>query len=178
MKKQPEVTEQTRRNIMEAFCRMYARRPIEQIYVKELISAAGYNRSTFYEYFRDVYDLLNCLENDVIGYIREKSAGAERTPAKLMQLLTEKEEYLKALLGPFGCAHFRDRLKEEFAAEADVPVKDEHIEPYFSEFHIEVSLSLYRLWLNRGKDISLDELAALIHTLYTYGASGILAHTT
>lgn len=174
MKKQPEVTEQTRRNIMEAFCRLYAQRPIERIYVKELISEAGYNRSTFYEYFQDVYDLLNCLEDDVINYIREKSDGEERTPAQLMQLLSEKEEYLKALLGPFGCVHFQDRIKKEFVAEDDQTVKDERFRPYFSEFHIEISLSLYRLWLNRGKDISLDELAELIHTLYTFGASGML----
>ncbi len=175
MKKQPEATALTRKNIMEAFCRMYTQRPIELIYVKELISEAGYNRSTFYEYFQDIYDLLNCLEDDVINYIREKSAGEERTPAKLMQLLSEKEEYLKALLGPFGCVHFEDRLKKEFSAEGDAAIKDERLEPYFSEFHIEISLSLYRLWLNRGKDISLDELAELIHTLYTFGASGMSA---
>lgn len=175
MKKQPEVTEQTRKNIMEAFCRLYTQRPIEQIHVKDVISEAGYNRSTFYEYFQDIYALLKCLEDDVFDYIRARSDGEERTPVELMRLLTEKEKYLKALLGPFGYIHFQDRLKEEFAEKNDAVIKDERIKPYFAEFHIEVSMSLYRLWLNRGKDISLDELTMLIHNLYTYGASGMLA---
>ena len=174
MKKQPEVTEQTKKNIIAAFCRLYAQRPIEQIYVKDVISEAGYNRSTFYEYFQDIYALLNCLENDVIDYIRAKLDDGTRTQADLLQLLSEKEEYLKALLGPFGCVHFQDRLKTELAAESDAVISDGRFEPYFAEFHIEASLSLYRLWLNRGKDISLDELTTLIHILYTHGASGVI----
>ena len=174
MKKQPEVTEQTRKNIIAAFCRLYAQRPIEQIYVKDVISEAGYNRSTFYEYFQDIYALLNCLEDDVIDYIKGKLDKKTRTQADLLQLLSEKEKYLKALMGPFGCVHFQDRLKAELTAESEVVISDERFEPYFAEFHIEASLSLYRLWLNRGKDISLNELTTLIHTLYTHGASGII----
>ena len=36
-----------------------------------------------------------------------------------------------------------------------------------------VSLSMYRLWLKRDKDISLEELTSLIHALYMGGISGI-----
>lgn len=31
---------------------------------------------------------------------------------------------------------------------------------------------MYRLWLKKGKDISLNELSELIHTLYTQGVQG------
>lgn len=69
MRKQPEVTEQTRKNIISAFCCLYETHPIEQIRVKDVIAIAGYNRSTFYEYFSDIYELLAYLEDDVISYI-------------------------------------------------------------------------------------------------------------
>lgn len=171
MKKQPKVTEQTRKNIILAFCQLYENKPIEQIYVKDVISKAGYNRSTFYEYFEDIYDLLAYIENDVIDYIKAGFTNTDRSQKDLLHLLAEKEEYLKVLLGNYGCIHFQDRLKKEF-----MPVSDSttnKLEPYLSEFHITVSLSMYRLWLNRNKDISLDELSALIHTLYTNGVEGI-----
>ena len=50
MKKQPQVTEQTRANLREAFWNLYAERPIERISVREITDRAGYNRATFYLY--------------------------------------------------------------------------------------------------------------------------------
>ena len=72
MKKQPEVTAQTRKNLVMAFCALYEDRPIEKITVKDVVASAGYNRSTFYEYFSDIYELLKFIEDDVIDYIRGK----------------------------------------------------------------------------------------------------------
>ena len=37
-----------------------------------------------------------------------------------------------------------------------------------------VSLSMYRLWLKRGKDISLDRLSKLMHSLYVGGIQGVV----
>lgn len=62
MNKQPEITEQTRKNIVMAFCRLYEEKPIEKISVKDVIALAGYNRSTFYEYFTDNMHFLNSLK--------------------------------------------------------------------------------------------------------------------
>ena len=174
MKKQPEITDQTRSNIVTAFCQLYTKHPIEQIRVKDVIASAGYNRSTFYEYFSDIYAVLTYIEDDVIAYIREGFHSGDHIPAELLRLLDAKEEYLKALLGPFGCVHFQDRLKREFLPQATHSGNDQVLQAYLSEFHISVSLSMYRLWLNRGKDISLGELSKLIHTLYTTGVQGIL----
>ena len=66
MKKQPELTAQTKENLMEAFWQIYCEKRIEKITVKEITMKAGYNRSTFYEYFTDVYDVLEQIENSLI----------------------------------------------------------------------------------------------------------------
>lgn len=57
MRKQPEVTEQTKTNLRTAFWELYKEKPIEKITIKEITDAAGYNRGTFYLYYKDVYDL-------------------------------------------------------------------------------------------------------------------------
>lgn len=172
MKKQPEITEQTRKNIVMAFCKLYEQRPIEKISVKDVIALAGYNRSTFYEYFSDIYSLLKYIEDDVINFMKAKTKDETRSPTDLLTLFSAKEDYLKVLLGTYGCIHFQDRLKNEFMQILDEG--DGGFRPYLSEFHMTVSLSMYRLWLKREKDMSLNELSSLIHTLYTNGASGIV----
>lgn len=174
MKKQPEVTQQTRKNIITAFCQLYEQKNIEKISVKDVISLAGYNRSTFYEYFSDIYSVLEYIENDVIDYIKMGLDNKTKSQTELLTLLVAKEDYLKVLLGQFGCIHFQDRLKMEFMGKDELPTNNNHLQAYLSEYHIAVSLSMYRLWLSQGKDISLDELSSLIHTLYMEGIGGIL----
>ena len=51
MKKQPELTAQTKENLMEAFWQIYCEKRIEKVTVKEITAKAGYNRSTFYRVF-------------------------------------------------------------------------------------------------------------------------------
>ena len=75
------------------------------------------------------------------------------------------------LLGTYGCVHFQDRLRAELMQDIASAESGEMLRPYLTEYHMLVSLSMYRLWLQRSKDISLDELSALIHTLYTSGVS-------
>lgn len=172
MKKQPETTQQTRNNIITAFCRLYEKKPIEQIYVKDVIAVAGYNRSTFYEYFTDIYDLLAQIEDDVIRYIKNGIENGVHGQTELLRLLSEKEDYLKVLLGPYGGVHFQDRLRNEFMQNQEKSTADKRLGAYLSEYHMTVSLAMYRLWL-RQKDMTLEELAQLIDILYTTGASGI-----
>lgn len=64
MKKQPQITEKTRQVFIEVFCELYSQKPIEKISVQEIAKISGYNRSTFYQYFTDLYDLLDSVEND------------------------------------------------------------------------------------------------------------------
>lgn len=102
MKKQPEITGQTRKNIIRAFCRLYEEKPIEKISVKDVIALAGYNRSTFYVYFSDIYALLEYIENDVIDYIKNGFDSKTKSQIDLLNLFAAKEDYLKVLLGTFG----------------------------------------------------------------------------
>ena len=164
MKKQPEVTEKTRQVFVDVFCDLYCKKPIEKISIQEITNKAGYNRSTFYQYFSDIYELLAFVENDVLDYISPKDNRGEAEISDLVALYDEKGTYLNALLGDFGSNRFVERLK------ACVPLEDKNISlsennqltPYLYEFHISTVLSLFRLWQRRGKDIPLNELLALI----------------
>jgi len=58
MKKREHITRQTKQNIVDAFWELYCEKRIEKITIKDITIKAGYNRSTFYEYFNDSYEVL------------------------------------------------------------------------------------------------------------------------
>lgn len=176
MKKQPEITEKTRRNFIEVFCELYSQKPIEKISIQEITNKAGYNRSTFYQYFTDIYDLLDSVENDLLSYIKEELANKELSAYSVQDAFhcLENQEYLsvlKAVLGDYGNIRFLERLKREITLgrlDLNFP-PNPSITPYLIEFHISTTLSLFRLWLQRQKDLSPEEFFGLVDNLYTKG---------
>ena len=59
----------TRANITNSFIELRARKPIEKITIKELSDLAFINKATFYQHYRDIYDLSESLENELINNI-------------------------------------------------------------------------------------------------------------
>ncbi|WP_145335736.1 TetR/AcrR family transcriptional regulator [Paenibacillus xylanexedens] len=176
MHKQPEITDKTRQTFINVFCDLYSRKPIEKISIQEIAKQSGYNRSTFYQYFTDIYDLLDCVEERILNSINEEMAGREfstHTFQDALQCLENAEDIaiLKALLGDYGSVHFVERLKREIPFErliVDLPSNDA-LAPYIIEFYISTLISMFRLWIRSDKDLSSEELVGLIDSLFTKG---------
>lgn len=77
MNKQPQITEKTRQKFIDVFCELYSQKPVEKISIQEIASRSGYNRSTFYQYFTDIYELLDTVENNLLHDIKAELAGNE-----------------------------------------------------------------------------------------------------
>ncbi|MEI6101327.1 MAG: TetR/AcrR family transcriptional regulator, partial [Eubacteriales bacterium] len=115
MKKQPETTERTKKRLLDAFWLLYCQKKIEKITIREIAQEAGVNRSTFYEYFSDVYQVLEELEADLIP------APAEYPPVHLqghplpldafIKMYGQNKKYYSVLLGEKGDPSFLVRLK-------------------------------------------------------------------
>ena len=176
MKKQPEITEKTKQAFVDVFCELYAQKPIEKISIQEISNKSGYNRSTFYQYFTDIYELLDYVENNLLDYIKQELADKETSTNIVKDALncfTRKEhiELLKALLGDYGSVHFLERLKRELPFDKlNLNFqKNNPLTPYLVEFYISTALSLLRLWLKRQRDLSPEEFFNLADALYTSG---------
>ncbi|MCB6415955.1 TetR/AcrR family transcriptional regulator [Dorea acetigenes] len=59
----------TRINITNAFIELRSRKPIEKITIKELSELAFINKATFYQHYKDIYDLSETLETELINNI-------------------------------------------------------------------------------------------------------------
>ena len=118
MKKQPELTAQTKQNLMEAFWQLYCKEGIEKVSVKEITAKAGYNRSTFYEYFTDVYDVLEQIENSLLPGPQDlpplKLENSSATPLPIdtfINIYEKNRKYFVVLLGENGDPSFQSKLK-------------------------------------------------------------------
>lgn len=60
-----------RRRLIAAFIELRSKRPLEKITIVELVKKADVNKSTFYAYFHDIYDLSDQLQQEVIDRIAE-----------------------------------------------------------------------------------------------------------
>lgn len=56
----------TRAAIKKAFLEIREQKPLEKITIKELSTAANINKATFYLHYRDIYDLSEKLERELI----------------------------------------------------------------------------------------------------------------
>ncbi|MCR5653555.1 MAG: TetR/AcrR family transcriptional regulator [Ruminococcus sp.] len=59
----------TLKSIKEAFYQLRKKKPIKRISVKELSELAMINKATFYLHYKDVYDLSDKLENELISSV-------------------------------------------------------------------------------------------------------------
>lgn len=183
MKKQPEVTNATRQKFIDVFCELYEQKPIEKITIQELTRKSGFSRSTFYQYFCDIYDLLDYVENDILKYINTKIIEDKNFSSPNLQCIInvfeEKEKYFNALLGKYGSINFLERLKQEIPVERIGWNLDETdpIDSYLTEFYVTTTLSLFRLWQKKGHDLPPEQIFDLILRLRSDGINDIIKNS-
>ena len=61
----------TKMLIRKEFTQLLKEKPVQSITVRELCERTGINRSTFYNHYQDVYDLLEQIENEMLGELNE-----------------------------------------------------------------------------------------------------------
>ena len=96
MKKQPQITEQTKLALKTAFWELYTQKPLEKITIKDITDTAGYNRGTFYLYYKDVYDIFTQVKDELLkeGIRVEVDDRNEKTGYKIREAQLQKIQYM------------------------------------------------------------------------------------
>lgn len=180
MNKQPEVTAQTRQNLIDAFWSLYCQKRIEKITVKEITQKAGYNRGTFYEYFTDIYDVLEQIEESLIPTLDELppiTMADENIGMPIdifIKLYEQNSKYYSVLLGDNGDPAFASKLKnstkpilkQAFSEKYDVnPIEFDFI----LEYVLSAMIGIMSYWFRQEKVLTAEDLVALIQDLMENG---------
>lgn len=181
MKKQPEKTERTKQKFIDAFYTLINEKPISKITASEITRLAGYNRSTFYEYFLDTDDLLTYIENNLLDDVKQAINGffAENgSPTDLFQIIFETiNEKIYLLMGPNGDSSFMSKVKSElyplvekyFPFAEDTPNFD-----YIICFGHSALFGMLQHWNESGKNLSNEEIGKMMQQLVLNGISSYI----
>jgi AcrR family transcriptional regulator len=187
MKKQPELTAQTKENLMEAFWQIYCKTRIEKVTVKDITAKAGYNRTTFYEYFTDVYDVLEQIESAVLpsheGLMPHNPVHTSATALpidELTQIYEKNKKYYVVLFGENGDPSFQTKFKNYMKAMVKQHLASEGITATFeTEFALEFTLSamlgVLTFWFRLDSPPSTNKLFELMGELIHNGLTHLFA---
>ena len=175
MKKQQDTTNETKNSFIVSFCKLYMKKPIEKISIRELTDTAGYNRTTFYNYFSDIYDVLDYIENSSIRYVKKNIIidMKKENPSKqfintFLNIYENWESYIKVLLSNQNSAHFTDRLKKELFNSCmdafNLPKNNIRAE-YILDFYLSAIISVISRWIRNQSEMSSLEMANLLEDM-------------
>ncbi|MDF2593674.1 MAG: Transcriptional regulator [Clostridia bacterium] len=176
MKKQPEVTAQTKQNLIDAFWSLYCEKRIEKITVKEITQRAGYNRGTFYEYFTDVYDVLDQIEELLVPTLDElppttKPDHHVDMPFDMfLKLYEQNGKYYSVLLGDNGDPAFASKIKSSIkplitkAISEKAGINDIELD-FILEYILSAMIGMVSYWFRMNKTLPAEELITLMFQL-------------
>ena len=118
----------TKGKLKEALIQLMLEKPVKDITVREIAELADVSRGTFYLYYRDVYDMVERLQNQLLDELTEimdridpRSADAAyEAILSTLLLVREENNLVRALLGPNGSHEFINGM----SAILDKPLSD------------------------------------------------------
>lgn len=186
MKKQPEITAKTRKKLMDAFWDIYCEKGIHQTTVGAVTKTACFNRGTFYEYFTDIYDLLDQLENDLLDSLKEQTEKRfkdklpesfqeySRTCAEIFSLYEDKLYILLSAQGdPSFAAKLQKKMQPLMFSIMGFSDEQPHLD-YLITFGFSTLISMLGHWYETGKEMALEDLFQIMQSLV---ATGVLGYT-
>lgn len=161
-----------RKLINETFCSLSAEMDLKKITVKEIIKKAGLNRSTFYYYFEDKYDLIHQLQEEKIEefiYTLQVKPDYELHPSK-----NKAEEAFPEIFA--ACEHIRNNkylYKSWFTDENFISQFSERLASYLGDFSENSiycayiaygTIGFFKKWIESDCSETIEELTmGIIH---------------
>ena len=174
----------TEPRIRTALTELLAERELGAISVSDITRRAGINRGTFYIHYKDVYDLLSSLEDELADGLtvvcrrhNAKDSEGKTYPylMELYQFIQQNSDLCHVLLGKNGDIAFTDRichiLRDEFLYDflAYYYPNDPEMLDYFCSFIVSGNMSLALTWIDNGMKQTPEEMAVLAGEIIMHG---------
>ncbi len=166
----------TRRQLKECLTRLLKEKKIQDITVRELAEMADINRGTFYLHYKDVFDLMDQIKNELIEEVEsvltrhpvsELVARPSLALSELFPLVQENAEIVSILIGENGDLNFVNRLKRIVSEKClkswlDLKCSSEpDTLAAFSAFIVSGCVGTVQYWIESGMKESPQQMAIL-----------------
>ena len=184
-KKEDRRVRRTKKLLTQALTQLLQEKQINEITVKELTDLADMNRGTFYLYYKDMFDMLEKIEDgmfealDAIVSLHEHDDMSQQTKPILLDLfrfIQDNQEMCRVLLSPHGDMNFLHRLNEvvrEKCLKAWPNIRKEKGEAdfdYHYSFVVFGCAGIIRAWVNRNCSESAEKMAEMAYGMILRGS--------
>lgn len=172
---------------LTAFWKLYEKKEIEKISIRELCQTAGYNRTTFYVYYDDIYDLLDKAIESIFLPIREeiirridfsRALQVSAFGEIFLQALRKEDTHIELLFKRHHYLLLGEKLKKEWMALLREKYSGREVDFSFLEYVMEYQLSavmgVIKYWLQTGKKLPQQELVRRIYRISENGVFSIV----
>ena len=158
----------TKTAITNAFIELAKQKPIERITVKEIVSLAQINKSTFYAHYTDIYDLIDSLlegaTQSVVDHMDSISVMFDDPRTFFLHLYHSLEICKSNVIQPFSASdrHFAQQLTDAIYAKAskhDIVPEEYQIVGALLTFTVDGIIGLDKMPYSPQTEESLQTLA-------------------
>lgn len=174
----------TRRMLRECLTSLLKEKRVQDITVREIADLADINRGTFYLHYKDVFDLMEQIENELLKDLEDmlnhhQAQDLLSRPslifAELYPLVQENADIVSILIGENGDLNFVNRLKHivrekclnDWKALKSLRNSDA-FDAYYS-FIVSGCIGMVQYWLGTGMKETAEELAFMTEEVILKG---------
>lgn len=186
--KEDRRVRKTKKLLREGLAKLMLEKPVKNITVREISELVDINRGTFYLHYKDIYDMVEQIQNEIFDEFYEIINSYEITQSEndvfamltdIFKFLRDNSELAKSLIGENGDAAFVERLKNllrnkcftELSQKHQIRSEEEFM--YHYAFIVSGSVGIFQRWLNSGMKESPEEMAKFMEKLIHKGMAGL-----
>ena len=174
----------TKALLIRSLSALMKQKNIKDITVKELCEYADINRGTFYLHYKDIYDMLDSIEQELSEkflqiFQKYNSETNEDFPyplfLEIFKLVDDNAELFRVLIGPNGDISFIMKIFKLYNIHC-LQSEFNKLSPqfsmnqvYYSNFILYGCVGLIEQWLSRDTKESPEKMAELITKLVSTG---------
>ena len=179
----------TKALLLKGLTELMEQKDVNHISVRELTDLVDLNRGTFYLHYRDIFDMVNQVEDELFQEFDNlfvDTAPEDPTVSSTQIVLTnvftflsENEKTVRAFIGPHGDLTFINRLKNLVKTRVRKAWEDRGLDPdkfeYFFAYTASGCIGLMESWLKNGFQESAEEMARMADSMLTSGVDSLLS---
>lgn len=174
----------TRKQLQDGFTALLLEKSIKDITVKELCDKVDLNRGTFYLHYKDIYDMAEQLENELLNQLENvfsnhpsSDLNAEPYPLllDLFTLIKNNASFCTVILSNNGDIVFFNKLKsvlrDKCFSHWMVLFNSNKVDKfeYFYNFVVSGSIGIIEAWLKNGLKESPEEISVIVGEIILNG---------
>lgn len=185
-KKENRRIRYTRMALRESLLSQLEHMPINKISVSQVCDQADVNRSTFYLYYKDVYDLNDQIQQELYDEIfKLVSEDIDLVPGltllrRIYELIYKNRDLARVVFGKYGDKEFMKKIITIYHDQAvsdwmkETKDVDKDTLSYLYTFLTYTNLGMVEHWINTDFRETPEQLAKMTSNMLNYGASALM----